>query len=130
MAASVVVQAPNVKLPQMQSAISRLEQRALASGRMYRPFTVDVNQAGTVANITVPIEGKGSDAGSNASLALLRKEIVPRRSARFPEPDAGVTGFTAQWEDLRTTRRRTCRPSSRSSSCSRSCSCSWRSVRS
>ena len=99
MAASVVVQAPNVKSPQMQSAISRLEQRALASGRMYRPFTVDVNQAGTVANITVPIEGKGSDAGSNASLALLRNEIVPKTVGALPGTDAGVTGFTAQWKD-------------------------------
>ena len=99
MAASVVVQAPNVKSPQMQSAISRLEQRALASGRMYRPFTVDVNQAGTVANITVPIEGKGSDAGSNASLALLRNEIVPETVGALPETEAGVTGFTAQWKD-------------------------------
>src|SRR5204863_10005714 len=99
MAASVVVQAPNVKSPQMQSAISRLEQRALVSGRMYRPFTVDVNQAGTVANITVPIEGKGSDAGSNASLGLLRKEIVPETVGALPGTEAGVTGFTAQWKD-------------------------------
>ena len=99
MAASVVVQAPNVKSPQMQGAISRLEQRALASGRMYRPFTVDVNQAGTVANITVPIEGKGSDAGSNASLALLRNEIVPATVGALPGTEAGVTGFTAQWKD-------------------------------
>jgi RND superfamily putative drug exporter len=99
MAASVVVQAPNVKSPQMQSAISRLEQRALASGRMYRPFTVDVNQAGTVANITVPIEGKGSDSGSDASLALLRKEIVPETVGALPGTEAGVTGFTAQWKD-------------------------------
>ena len=99
MAANVVVQAPNVKSPQMQSAISRLEQRALASGRMYRPFTVDVNQAGTVADITVPIEGKGSDAESNASLALLRNEIVPKTVGALPGTEAGVTGFTAQWKD-------------------------------
>src|SRR6266480_1992161 len=79
--------------------ISRLEQRALASGRMYRPFTVDVNQAGTVANITVPIEGKGSDAGSNASLALLRNGIVPETVGALPGTEAGVTGFTAQWKD-------------------------------
>ena len=61
----------------MQAAIERLEQRALASGRMHEPITVDVNDAGTVANITIPIEGKGTDAVSNASLALLREEIVP-----------------------------------------------------
>ena len=88
-----------MKSPQMRAAISRLEQRALASGRMYRPFTVDVNQAGTVANITVPIEGKGSDARSNASLAVLRNEIVPGTVGALPGTEAGVTGFTAQWKD-------------------------------
>jgi uncharacterized membrane protein YdfJ with MMPL/SSD domain len=99
MAVNVVVRAPNVKSPQMQSAIAELQQRALASGRMYRPFTVDVNQAGTVADITVPIKGKGSDAESNASLALLRNEIVPDTVGAQPDAEAGVTGFTAQWKD-------------------------------
>jgi len=99
MAVDVVVRAPNVTSPQARAAIAQLEQRAVASGRMYRPFTVDVNRAGTVADITVPIQGKGSDAQSNASLALLRNEIVPETVGALPEAEAGVTGFTAQWED-------------------------------
>jgi uncharacterized membrane protein YdfJ with MMPL/SSD domain len=99
MAVNVVVQAPNVKSPEMQSAIAHLRQRALASGRMYEPITVDVNQAGTVADISVPIKGKGSDAESNASLALLRNEIVPETLGATAGSEAGVTGFTAQWKD-------------------------------
>jgi RND superfamily putative drug exporter len=99
MAVNVVVQAPNVKSPEMQSAIAQLRQRALASGRMYEPITVDVNQAGTVADISVPIKGKGSDAESNASLALLRNEIVPETVGATGGSEAGVTGFTAQWKD-------------------------------
>jgi RND superfamily putative drug exporter len=99
MAVDVVVRAPTVTSPQAKAAIAQLEQRAVASGRMYRPFTVDVNEAGTVADITVPIQGKGSDAQSNASLALLRNEIVPQTVGALPEAEAGVTGFTAQWED-------------------------------
>ena len=75
--ANVVVKAPDVNAPAVQAAIQRLEQRALASGRMHEPITVDVNEDATVANITVPIEGKGTDAASNASLAALRDEIVP-----------------------------------------------------
>ena len=109
----------------MQAAIERLQQRALASGRMHEPITVDVNEAGTVASINVPIEGKGADAVSNASLAVLRDEIVPNTVGAFPDAEAGVTGFTAQWKDsLRrddveaSARRR------RSCSCSRSGSCS------
>src|SRR5215218_3766740 len=97
--ANVVVKAPDVNAPTMQAAIRRLEQRALASGRMYEPITVDVNEAGTVADITVPIKGKGTDAESNASLAALRDEIVPTTVGALPDAEAGVTGLTAQWID-------------------------------
>jgi uncharacterized membrane protein YdfJ with MMPL/SSD domain len=97
--ANVVVKAPDVNAPLVQAAIQRLEERALASGRMHEPITVDVNEAGTVANITVPIEGKGTDAESNASLAALREEIVPTTVGALPDVEAGVTGLTAQWKD-------------------------------
>jgi uncharacterized membrane protein YdfJ with MMPL/SSD domain len=97
--ASVVVKAPNVNAPAVRKAITRLEQRALASGRMYEPITVDVNKDATVANITVPIAGTGTDAASNAALALLRKEIIPETVGALPNADAGVTGLTAQWKD-------------------------------
>jgi len=97
--ANVVVRAPNVDAPAVRAAIARLEQRALASGRMYRPITVAVNKDATVANITVPIEGKGTDAASNASLAELRDVIVPETVGALPDTDAGVTGLTAQWKD-------------------------------
>src|SRR5262245_12357361 len=99
MAASVVVKAPDVNAPQMQSAISDLRTHALASGRMHEPISVEVNEAETVADISMPIEGKGADSGSYASLALLRDEIVPPTVGAIPEADAGVTGFTAQWKD-------------------------------
>ena len=97
--ANVVVQAPDVNAPTMQAAIEQLEQRALASGRMHEPITVEVNDAGTVANITVPIEGKGADAVSNESLAVLRDEIVPNTVGALPDAEAGVTGLTAEWKD-------------------------------
>jgi RND superfamily putative drug exporter len=97
--AHVVVEAPNVNAPTMQAAIRQLEERALASGRMHDPITVDVKAAGTVAEITVPIDGKGTDSVSYASLALLRDEIVPTTVGALPEADAGVTGLTAQWKD-------------------------------
>ena len=75
--ASVVVKAPDVNSTEMQSAIQQLRQQAVASGRMHEPITVEVNKDGTVAEITVPIDGKGTDSASNASLAQLRNEIVP-----------------------------------------------------
>ena len=98
--ANVVVKAPDVNAPAVQAAIQELEERALATGRMHEPITVDVNQDATVANITVPIEGKGTDAVSDASLAALREEIVPETVGALPGAESGVTGLTAQWTDV------------------------------
>ena len=42
--ANVVVKASNVNAPEVRAAIERLEQRALATGRMHQPITVDVNR--------------------------------------------------------------------------------------
>jgi uncharacterized membrane protein YdfJ with MMPL/SSD domain len=97
--AQVVVEAPSVQTPAMQRAIAQLKQRALASGRAFEPITVDVNASGTVANITVPIAGNGTDAASNASFRMLRNEVVPETVGALPDAEAGVTGQTAEWRD-------------------------------
>ena len=97
--ASVVVKAPNVKAPAVQRAIATLERRALSTGRIERPITVAINRDATVANITVPIKGTGSDAASNAAVAVLRDRIVPETVGALPSTQAGVTGVTAEWND-------------------------------
>jgi uncharacterized membrane protein YdfJ with MMPL/SSD domain len=97
--ANVVVKAPSVKAPEVRAAIQRLERRALASGQMGEPITIDVNKAATVANITVPIAGTGTDPASNTALAELRDEIVPQTVGAIPNVEAGVTGLTAEWKD-------------------------------
>src|SRR5213595_2550040 len=97
--ANVVVKAPNVNAPAMRNAIAELERKALASGRAYKPITVDKNGDGTIANITVPISGTGTDAASTASLATLRNVIVPETVGALPDTEAGVTGLTAEWKD-------------------------------
>jgi uncharacterized membrane protein YdfJ with MMPL/SSD domain len=97
--ANVVLEAPDVNAPAVQAAIQKLRERALASGRMHDPITVDVNEGATVANITVPIDGKGTDKVSDASLAALRDDIVPQTVGALPNAEAGVTGLTARWTD-------------------------------
>jgi RND superfamily putative drug exporter len=99
MPANVVVKAPNVNAPAVRTAIHRLEQQALASGRMYDPITVDVNRQATVANIAVPIAGNGTDAASAAAFHLLRTTIVPQTVGAVASVEAGVTGMTASWKD-------------------------------
>jgi putative drug exporter of the RND superfamily len=97
--ANVVVKAPSVRTPAMHRAVAQLERRALASGRAFEPITVDVNKAGTVANITIPIAGNGTDSASNAAFRKLRKTIVPATVGAVPGTEAGVTGQTAKWKD-------------------------------
>jgi len=97
--ANVVVKAPNANAPAVQGAIDRLEQGARESGQMGGPITVEVNKDATVANITVPIAGTGTDPASNTALAELRDEIVPETVGELPGAEAGVTGLTARWKD-------------------------------
>ena len=97
--ANVVVKAPSVRTPAMEAAITELEQRALASGRAFEPITVAVNSEGTVANITIPIAGNGTDAASNSAFRMLRETVVPETVGAVPGTEAGVTGQTAEWRD-------------------------------
>ena len=130
MAASVVVQAPNVKSPQMQRRDRRLEQRALASGRMYRPFTVDVEPGRNGREHHGADRGQGDRRGVErvAGPAAQRDRCRDRR--RAPGNRSRRHGLHGPVEGLERQVKASCRPSSRSSSCSRSCSCSSRSARS
>jgi RND superfamily putative drug exporter len=97
--ATVVVEAADVNGPAVQDAIRQLEQRALESGQMGEAITVEVNDTQTVASITVPIAGTGTDPASNTALAELRDEVVPETVGALPGVEAGVTGLTATWKD-------------------------------
>jgi uncharacterized membrane protein YdfJ with MMPL/SSD domain len=67
---------------------------------MYEPIDVDVNDAKTVANISIPVKGSGTDSTSNKALAALREEIVPVTVGSVPGAVVGVTGETAQSKDF------------------------------
>jgi RND superfamily putative drug exporter len=99
-AANVVVKAPNVEAPAVQEAIGQLKWRAIDSGVMNEPIDVDVNDAGTVANINIPVEGDGTDSTSNQALTALRDEIVPPTVGTLADAEVGVTGTTAQAKDF------------------------------
>jgi uncharacterized membrane protein YdfJ with MMPL/SSD domain len=98
--ANVVVHSEDVNAPAVQEAIGQLKRRALASGQMHEPVAVDVNAAGTIANIAIPVDGSGTDAASEAALATLREDIVPVTVGALPDAEVGVTGMTAQSKDF------------------------------
>jgi RND superfamily putative drug exporter len=97
--ANVVIKTSNVNAPTVRNAIAALERRALATGQIEKPITVDTNRSGTVANITMPIKGTGTDAASMNALALLRDELIPATIGTVPAAQVGVTGIAARWSD-------------------------------
>jgi uncharacterized membrane protein YdfJ with MMPL/SSD domain len=82
-----------------KNAINSLRSRALGSGKMQGPIEIDVNQAHTVARVTIPLQGEGTDSRSNAALKELRKEILPATIGTVPGATYAVTGDTAASAD-------------------------------
>jgi uncharacterized membrane protein YdfJ with MMPL/SSD domain len=98
--AVVVVKSADVTSPQMRAAIDELHRRAVASAQMSEPVQVDVNPSGTVATVSIPVKGTGSDERSVAALRALRKDILPATVGRVAGATAAVTGETALDEDF------------------------------
>jgi uncharacterized membrane protein YdfJ with MMPL/SSD domain len=98
--ADVVIHAPDVTAPEVRSAIADLETKALATGRLHRPVDVTVSPDRQVAIVAVPIDGDGADAGSQASLRVLKDEVIPATVGRLQNADVHVTGMTAGSNDF------------------------------
>jgi len=98
--AQVVVKARRVDAPQLLQAYELFRQRALATGELYAPFTVNVNPDRTVAQIDFAIAGNGDNAASVAALKTLRDTVIPPIAAGLPDTEVAVTGVTAGTYDF------------------------------
>jgi uncharacterized membrane protein YdfJ with MMPL/SSD domain len=98
--ADVVVKAADVQSPEVQSEIQQLTDTAVGTEVMNQPVDVSVNPEGTVAVISIPVAGNGSDGPSNAALDALRDDIVPTTVGSLDDAEIAVTGMTAQTRDF------------------------------
>jgi uncharacterized membrane protein YdfJ with MMPL/SSD domain len=98
--AHVLVQARDVRAPQVQAGIRQLERRALATGQMHQPFDVQVSRDHTAADVSIPLSGHGTDSASNRALETLRGEVIPATIGTVPGVKALVTGKTAGAKDF------------------------------
>jgi uncharacterized membrane protein YdfJ with MMPL/SSD domain len=98
--AHVVVQAGDVTSAQVQTAIRGLKQRALASGKMHQPFSLQVSNNRRVADVSIPLSGQGTDAASDRALETLRGEVIPATVGKLPGVTTQVTGTTAGAKDF------------------------------
>jgi uncharacterized membrane protein YdfJ with MMPL/SSD domain len=97
-AAQIVVQTRDVTAAPVASAIARLKTNALATGQMHEPITVDVNKLRTLARISVPLVGDGTNKESERALETLRGSVVPTTVGAVAT--AAVTGATARSVDF------------------------------
>ena len=93
--AEVVVSGKDVTAPALQDAVAQLRKAALDSGRMNEPITVQTSEDGTVAVVSVPLDGDGEDAASTAALSTLRT-LAAETVGAVDGTTVKVTGATAE----------------------------------
>jgi RND superfamily putative drug exporter len=98
--AEIVVKADDVTAPEVQAAIGDLQKEAIATGKLNEPTSVEVNPDKTVAVVSIAMQGSGTDAASDESLAVLREDVVPATVGKLSHSDVAVTGFTAGSKDF------------------------------
>ncbi len=98
--AKVVIDAPDVNAPDIQSAISDVVRRVEGDDLFLGPFRTITNDQGNLARINVPLAGNIDDKASEDGVKLLREQIVPQA---FAGTDAQVyiAGDTAESIDFR-----------------------------
>ena len=102
-AASVLVKAENVRSPEVRNAIAELERKALATGQVHQPIDESVNDAGTIAIVSLPIDGDGTNAASTAAIDTLRSNVIPATIGQVASIETyGVSGQTALSQDFNT----------------------------
>jgi len=98
--AYVVLRAPDVTAPPVRRAVAELGRRALATGELRNPVTVQASDDHRVAAVTIGLTGSGTDARSEHALELLRKRLVPGTLGAVPGVEAHVGGLTAESKDF------------------------------
>ena len=98
--AMTVIKAADVTAPDVQTAIAKLHDQALATGRLSEPSAVEISPDKTVAVVALSVQGSGTDAASERSLETLRSEVVPATVGRLPGAEVAVTGITAGSNDF------------------------------
>jgi len=98
--AQVVIEADDVRSPEVQQGISALEQAVDGPRAFGTPVTTRISPNGRVAVVDVPLAGTGTDDASNAALSQLREDVIPETIGRVPGTETNVDGMTAGSEDF------------------------------
>jgi uncharacterized membrane protein YdfJ with MMPL/SSD domain len=99
-ASEVVVESDDVRSGATASAIDDLVTRAKAADVINGPIEIDYSDDNSVADITIPTIGDGTDDASVRALDEVRDVLVPATVGKAAA-EANVTGGTAQSEDFK-----------------------------
>jgi RND superfamily putative drug exporter len=98
--AVVMVKVDDTSAPAVRTAIAALRHDAVATGQFHEPTSVSVNEKGTIALVSLPIAGTGTNSVSNDALKTLRDTVIPTTVGRLAQSDVGVAGQTANSVDF------------------------------
>ncbi len=98
--ANVVLEAPDLRGPEVAAAVADFRTRALATGLVRPPVVVAVHPGSNVAELSVRLAGNGTNATSVRALDALRRDIVPTTLGRLPGSQVYVAGNLAFSQDF------------------------------
>jgi uncharacterized membrane protein YdfJ with MMPL/SSD domain len=97
--AQVLVRTADAHSAATTRAIAALERQAIATGQFSTPTNVDYSPDGTIALVSIAMQGEGVDAKAVEALQTLRKTVIPATVGTLDGADVGVTGPTASEHD-------------------------------
>jgi RND superfamily putative drug exporter len=92
---TVMVRTANARGAAVQKQIGDLQSQAIASGQFNPPTDVEYSPDGTIALVSIAMEGKDTDSLSLAALKTMREWIIPATVGKLAGADVGVTGGPA-----------------------------------
>ena len=95
-----VISAPDVTSPAVTAGIAALERKALATGQMFEPISVDISASRQAARVAIPLAGTGTNAASLDALRVLRNSVIPKTIGRVPGVTVDTTGETGSSVDF------------------------------
>ncbi|HMU26646.1 MAG TPA: MMPL family transporter [Solirubrobacterales bacterium] len=98
--ANVVIEADDVRAPEVQQGIAALRQAVDGPAEFGSPVTTTVSPNGKVEVVNVPLAGSGTDDTSNDALVKLREEVIPETIGKVPGTETNVNGMTAGSKDF------------------------------
>jgi uncharacterized membrane protein YdfJ with MMPL/SSD domain len=97
----VVLKGQDMNTVQVQQAVLDMRDQALATGKITLPIDIDINKAGTIERVTMPIASTDSRSSTAyGALKELRNKIIPATLGTVPGLEVAVGGETAGNRDF------------------------------